>query len=222
MGYMPENTLASFTRAVREGVDEVELDLRLSMDRALVVIHDDTVNRTTNGQGAVTALTLAELRLLDAGDGEQIPTFDEVLDAVTVRIYAEVKAPEVVEPLAVLLTHEPALRERVDVISFDPAVVASIVRAVPGVRTGLLSPTGSPEMLDSAHALGATWVGVGWEGTTKELIERAHGLDLDYGVWPAPTHAHIDRAVRMGADEVTTDYPRLIGERRARRRRMNR
>lgn len=217
MGYMPENTLASFRRAVREGVDEVELDLRLSKDHALVVVHDATVDRTTDGTGVVADLTVADLRGLDAGDGEQIPTFGEVLDAITGRIFAEVKAPEVVEPLLDLFRRRPSLRERVDVIGFDVDAVGSVRRSAPAVRVALLSATGSRDLVDTAHEMGAVRVGVGWDGTSNELIEYAHSLGLEYGVWPAPTRAHIERALAMGADEITTDYPCLIAERAVRR-----
>ena len=74
----PENTLAAFRRAAENGADGIELDVRLSGDGDVVVIHDATVDRTTNGQGSVASMTVAELQALDAGSGEYIPTLDEV------------------------------------------------------------------------------------------------------------------------------------------------
>src|SRR5438105_2353760 len=79
MGYCPENTMASFERALALGADWIELDVHLSRDGELIVIHDETLDRTTNGHGLVRDHTLAELKQLDAGDGQQIPTLDEVL-----------------------------------------------------------------------------------------------------------------------------------------------
>src|SRR6476646_6451219 len=80
-GLEPENTLRSFTRALRIGVDAIELDV-YCVDGKLVVIHDDTLERTTNGRGDVMAMSYDALRRLDAGSGERIPTLDEVLDLV--------------------------------------------------------------------------------------------------------------------------------------------
>lgn len=75
----PENTLVAFRRAIDSGVDAIEIDLRGTKDGQIVILHDDTVNRTTNGRGAIAAMRLAELRKLDAGAGERIPTYEEVL-----------------------------------------------------------------------------------------------------------------------------------------------
>src|ERR671938_850947 len=80
MGHCPENTLASFERGLELGADWIELDVHLSRDGALIVIHDETLDRTTNGHGLVRERTLAELRQLDAGQGQRIPTLDEVLE----------------------------------------------------------------------------------------------------------------------------------------------
>lgn len=213
MGYMPENTLASYERAIAEGVDEVELDIRLSKDGEMVIMHDATVDRTTDGHGLVAEMTLAELRTLDAGAGQRIPTFCEALETITVKTLAEVKAPEVVEQLLALLADRPDIRERIDVISFDEAVVKAVSDAFPGVRTALLSQSGSEEFVDRAADLGAAWVGVGWEGSTPELIEYAHARGLEYSLWPAESIAEFDRAMELGADGVTTNYPALIKQR---------
>src|SRR5438270_14072854 len=79
MGHSPENTMASFERGLELGADWIELDVHLSRDGALVVIHDETLDRTTNGHGLVREHALSELKRLDAGDGQRIPTLDEVL-----------------------------------------------------------------------------------------------------------------------------------------------
>ncbi|MGW3405784.1 glycerophosphodiester phosphodiesterase, partial [Streptomyces zhihengii] len=91
MGVEPENTLRSFVRAEQCGMDAIELDLHLTKDGALAVMHDADVDRTTDGSGAVADKTLAELRQLDAGGGERVPVFDEVLDAVSAPLQAEIK-----------------------------------------------------------------------------------------------------------------------------------
>ncbi|MBQ9083995.1 MAG: hypothetical protein IJY28_10975 [Clostridia bacterium] len=78
----PENTMAAFRAALELGTDQIETDVRVTRDGALVLIHDDTVDRTTNGHGKVCELTLAELKALDAGNGERIPTLDELMELV--------------------------------------------------------------------------------------------------------------------------------------------
>lgn len=95
-GDVPENTLAAFQNAANLGADWLELDVQMSKDGHLVVIHDETVDRTTTGSGPVAGLTLAEIRALDAGNGEQIPTFEEVIDLAKtagVSIMPEAKSP---------------------------------------------------------------------------------------------------------------------------------
>jgi glycerophosphoryl diester phosphodiesterase len=110
--HAPENTLAAFRNAVTLGVDALEFDVQMSQDGALVVIHDEAVDRTTNGRGAVRDMTLAELRELDAGDGQQIPTFDEVValaKARNVTIMPEAKSPHLYPGLEAAMLQ--ALRE---------------------------------------------------------------------------------------------------------------
>jgi glycerophosphoryl diester phosphodiesterase len=93
--YAPENTLAAFRNAIAQGADDLEFDVQMTKDGELVVIHDETVDRTTDGTGAVRDLTLAEIRALDAGNGERVPTFREVLDlarSAGVNVFPEAKS----------------------------------------------------------------------------------------------------------------------------------
>ena len=207
MGYMPENTLASYRRAVQDGVNEVELDLRVSKDGQVVLIHDSTVDRTTNGHGAVVDLTVAELHRLDAGGGEHVPTLDEALNAVEVTILAEVKAAAAVVPLRQMLHDRPPLRRRIEPMSFHPSHLEPMLESFDDVRCALLSDTGSEELIHRALALGVTWIGVGWDGSGPELIALAHSKGLEYCLWPAPTRDYVDRAIEWGANGVTTDFP---------------
>jgi len=210
MANEPENTVGSYRRAIADGVDEVELDLRLSRDGVIVICHDANVDRTTNGHGAIAELTVEELRAFDAGGGAKIPTFDEALKAITVTVLAEVKAAEVVEPLQQLLWQRPELRSQVNVISFDQQVVGAMSAAFSDLRTALLSETGSKELVDTAIGLGASWVGVGWNGSTPELIEYAHEQGIEYCLWPGRSTQDIERAIAMGADALTVDDTNLI------------
>ncbi len=91
MGYAPENTLGSFAKALELGVDGIELDVHVCKSGEVVVIHDERVDRTTNGKGQVKEMTLKELKELDAGKGERIPTLEEVLDFVDRRAFIDIE-----------------------------------------------------------------------------------------------------------------------------------
>jgi len=201
----PENTLRSFRRAQQVGADEVELDLRVTADGALVVLHDATVDRTTDGHGPVAALTLAQVRALDAGAGERVPTFAEVLDAVTVPVQAEVKVPEVVPLLAALAAD---LAGRVVVSSFDPAIVA----ALPGFDRALIRPDAPPDAVAMARAVGAGLLCLGLAdlGAALRTDCRAAGIAID--AWPVNDPAALRRAVELDVEAITTDNPHLIGD----------
>ena len=97
----PENTRLSFQKAIDLGVDQIETDVHLTKDNHLVIIHDATVDRTTNGQGEIADLTLLEIRQLDAGKGERIPTLGEVIEWVRgkVILQIELKGPDTAEPV---------------------------------------------------------------------------------------------------------------------------
>ncbi len=136
-GLEPENTLRSFRRSVVEGADAIELDLRLTRDERLVVLHDADVDRTTDGKGLVVGMTLDEIKHLDAGLGERIPVFEEVLEAIELPIYAEIKAIEAAEPLAALLDRR-GLAGRVTPISFAPEALRLVKLSLPDLPVGLI------------------------------------------------------------------------------------
>lgn len=131
MGVEPENTLRSFVRAEHEGLDVIELDLHLSKDGALVVMHDADVDRTTDGTGPIAERTLAELRELDAGKGERIPVFEQVVEAVKAPLQAEIKDVAAAQALAEVMRARD-LVGRVEVISFHDEALAAIRTLLPG------------------------------------------------------------------------------------------
>src|ERR1700681_951143 len=149
-GHAPENTLAAFKRALAQGATFIETDLQLSRDSRFVAIHDDTVNRTTNGQGKVHDLSLAELRRLDAGSwfgseftGERIPTLEEILEFSKkhdVVFYLELKPSGSWggEHTLVAALRESGEIPRTVVISFDIAILASLRKLEPTLMTGVL------------------------------------------------------------------------------------
>ncbi|MFJ2116357.1 MULTISPECIES: glycerophosphodiester phosphodiesterase [unclassified Streptomyces] len=208
MGVEPENTLRSFLHAERAGMDAIELDLHLSKDGALVVMHDTSVDRTTDGTGAIVERTLAELRELDAGGGERVPVFEEVLDAVRSPLQAEIKDVAAARALAEVM-RERGLVERVEVSSFHDEAVAEIASLVPGVRTVLIASRWKADIVDRATAVGAARVALNIRRLTLEVVERAHAEGLGIIGWVVNTQEQLRLARAFELDAVTTDLPEI-------------
>lgn len=208
MGVEPENTLRSFVAAQHAGLDLIELDLHLSKDGALVVMHDADVDRTTDGRGPIADKTLAELRALDAGRGERVPVFEEVLDAVSKPLQAEIKDVAAARALADVMLRRD-LVSRVEVISFHDAAIAEIARLVPGVRTALVASRYGTDVVERATAVGATSLVLNIRRLTQEIVERARKADLRIIGWVVNTQDDLRLVRALGLDGATTDYPEI-------------
>ncbi|MFE9258931.1 glycerophosphodiester phosphodiesterase [Streptomyces sp. NPDC006879] len=208
MGVEPENTLRSFVRAEQCGMDVIELDLQLSKDGALVVMHDAEVDRTTDGSGAIAALTLAELRELDAGEGERVPLFEEVVEAVRAPLQAEIKDPAAAQALASVLIRRD-LTARVEVSSFHDAALAEITRLVPGVRSTLNAGRYGEDIVDRALAAGAESVALNIRRLTLETAESAHAAGLKVIGWVVNTQEHLRLVRALELDGAVTDLPEI-------------
>ena len=222
-GYAPENTMAAFRKAVAMGLNFIETDLQLSRDARFVAIHDDTVNRTTNGQGSVHDLSLAELRRLDAGSwfgssftGERIPTLEEILDFAKrhdVVFYLELKPGGSWGGEHALIG---ALREsgeipRVVVISFDAVIVAAVRKAEPTLMTGLLYEGQNEKPIEKALEIGARQLVIRGDLVTPAMIAEAKRNDLQVICWTVNHPAHMRLLAAAGVDGIMSDYPdRLI------------
>ncbi len=206
MGVEPENTLRSFVAAQAAGLDVIELDLHLSKDGALVVMHDADVGRTTDGTGLIAEKTLAELRELDAGKGERVPVFEEVLDAVRAPLQAEIKDVAAARALADVLRARD-LVGRVEVLSFHDEAIAEIARLVPGVRTALVASRYGPEVVRRATAVGAATLVLNIRRLTLETVEHARTAGLRIIGWVVNTQDDLRLVRALQLDGATTDYP---------------
>jgi glycerophosphoryl diester phosphodiesterase len=212
-GHAPENTLASFALAAEMGADMVECDVHLSADGIPVVIHDDALERTTDGRGPVTAHTLAQLKTLDAGRGERIPTLDELLawcrDRVPLSIeikngpiYHQGLPDQVVE-----LLRKHRMVERATVISFDHFALRRAKELEPRLAVGTLfaaRPIDGPAI---ARAAGADALLPHWAFATREVVEPAHAAGLAVSVWTVNEESALRAVVEAGVDAIATDYP---------------
>ncbi|MFF4369605.1 glycerophosphodiester phosphodiesterase [Streptomyces sp. NPDC001594] len=211
MGVEPENTLRSFIRAERCGMDVIALDVRLSKDGVLVVLHDAEVDRTTDGAGAVADLTLAELRELDAGHGERVPVLEEVLDAVRIPLQVSVQDQAAAGALVELLLRAD-LAARVEVASADAQLLAEVARRVPGARTALRveRPGADPgELVGLARAAGAAAVAADVRRLSLEAVEAAHAAGLRVTGWSVNSLDLLRLARALQLDGAATDFPEV-------------
>lgn len=221
--YAPENTIAAFDKAVEQGADAIELDLHLSRDGELVVIHDDTLDRTTDGSGPVHEQSLEELRRLDAGRwfgevfaGQRIPRLDEVLDrfAGKVQLALEIKAGSSVFPgieeKVISALRECAAIDQTAVASFDHYALRRLKEIEPAIRTAALL-VGRPVSL-SALAGPAKADGLALEASfvTKTEVEACRASGLQLVVWVVNDPAQMRHFIKLGVDGIITDRPDLL------------
>ncbi|MGI5350873.1 glycerophosphodiester phosphodiesterase [Streptomyces sp. CA-250714] len=206
MGVEPENTLRSFVRAEREGLDVIELDLHLSKDGELVVMHDADVARTTDGSGPISDFTLAELRELDAGQGERVPVFEEVVDAVDSPLQAEIKDRAAARVLADTIRRRE-LHERVTVISFHAEALRETREHLPDIPIVLVAGRSSPTAPERARELGAGMISLELQHLDADIVRRAHDAGIQVISWTVNTDEDLARVRELGLDGVVTDMP---------------
>ena len=172
--YAPENTLASFKKALEIGVDAVELDVRKTKDNQLVVIHDADVKRTTNREGLVSEFTLKEIQSLDAGSGEKIPTLEETLDFLgkKVKILIELKETGVEEQV-LKIVHQKGLEKNVVITSFLEEALRKVRELDKDVETGLIYAT-HKNPVKAALDLKANYLVALYRFMHTANVEKAH------------------------------------------------
>ncbi len=227
-GTAPENTMAAFRKAIAAGADMIELDVRMTRDYHLVVLHDSTVRRTTNGSGAACGMTLQELKSLDAGSwygprfrGERVPTLREVMEMlpshvglnIEVKTDGDPRPDRALEESLVLIIREQGMTSRVLVSSFDHGHLRRMHALDPSVPLGILYVPvrdigRSPSRL--ARRCGATAFICSRTQVRKRHVDDAHGHGIVVGVYGVSTPEHYRRMRSFGIDAIVTDYPERI------------
>jgi len=224
----PENTLAAFNGAIDAGAHMIELDVCLSKDRHLVVIHDETVDRTTNGTGAVKALSMDQLDRLDAGswfdprfNTERLPTLTQVLDAAKGHLLVNIEIkPEAfeadgptdaVERQVLSLVREKNMLDEVLVSSFEWQMLENLRKLEPGIALGLLAEAPADERLIHWYQRinGFSWH-PDFRVLTRQQVDSLH--DLGARVFPYAVDGRIDSLgmLAMGVDGLIVDDPRQM------------
>jgi glycerophosphoryl diester phosphodiesterase len=226
----PEATLPAFENALAVGADVLEFDLHASSDGVIVVMHDDTVDRTTDGTGAIADLSFEELRLLDAGYwfttdggatypyrgmGIQIPTVEEVLEGFPDQYYLmEIKQsePSIVDELVTILA-DHSVEDRVVIASFEQATIDEVRAANPELFTAMTLP----EMVDfytngaePGYEPPALFVQAPWDVVDQQLVDTSHVLGLKVHPWTVNNDSLMLDLIGYGVDGIMTDDPALL------------
>jgi glycerophosphoryl diester phosphodiesterase len=223
-GHTPENTRASFRRAIELGADMVELDCQMTRDGAVVVIHDERLDRTTNGKGRVRDHTLREIKALDAGSwfakdfaGEEILTLEEAIELLRghVELNLEIKGDDVpgrLEIQCVGIVRSLRFLSQTVFSSFSAASVRLVRDLADDARIGVLVDAGARwmESLDFARDLRAEAMHPERSLARPATVAEAHRQDLEVRVWPVNRQSEIDALVALGVDGIFTDYPERL------------
>ncbi|HLZ56528.1 MAG TPA: glycerophosphodiester phosphodiesterase family protein [Ktedonosporobacter sp.] len=236
----PENTLAAFRNALTLPIDAVELDVHMSRDGHAIVLHDNTVERVTDGKGNILDLDFAVLRKLNAAahfpggwsEPQQIPTLREVLELAQghCQVYIEIKAskrdgayghyPHIAETV-VDEVRALGMLDQVLIISFDWSVLSQVKELAPAVQTGALvnRDTWRPEaedaletLMEQVHALGCSWINMDNKLYSSAMPTTFHQSDLKLGLWTVNTLEDLRRFAAAGVDSLTTDRPDLFSQ----------
>jgi glycerophosphoryl diester phosphodiesterase len=223
--HAPENTLAAFELALAQQADAIELDVKLTVDGHVIVLHDATVDRTTDSHGRIRDLSLAQLRSLDAGSfysekyrGEKIPTLEEVFETLGKRIFINVELTNYNTPrdhlveTVCMLVKKFSLQKSVMFSSFFASNLSKARAYLPGVPRGLLA---FPGFLGAwARSFGFAFgryhaLHPNLKDVTPQQVQRVHRLNRRVHVWTVNAAEDMHRLFHWGVDAIFTDNPQL-------------
>lgn len=215
----PENTLAAFRAALEDGAELVELDVHLTRDGQLAVVHDEQTQRTTGVSGLVAAMTMDDLRLLDAGnykgaewEGEGIPELGDVLAMAHghMLVNVEIKGGIAAATVVARRVAEHDMAGDVIVSSFEPSSVAAAAALRPPLLSGLLLDRPVADPIAAARAVGAALLHVEYRHLSAPLVQAAHQAGLGVLAWTVNVPGEMRRLASIGADAILSDDPRLL------------
>jgi glycerophosphoryl diester phosphodiesterase len=216
MGHEPESTLRSFRKALELHVDAIEFDVHVCNTGEVVVIHDDKVNRTTNGTGYVEEMSFKELRKLNAGKSEVIPTLSEALDLVDrqAKVNIELKGKNTAIAVSVVLEHYIFTKgwEHSDffISSFDHHELIKFKKLHPDIKIGTLFESIPLTYLDMAKEIGAYSINLSVNCLDMKSIKHAHENDLKVFVYTVNNIEEIKRVKDLGVDGIFSNYPERL------------
>lgn len=220
-GYYPENTLVSFEGAIKQKSDGIELDVHLSKDGYLIVCHDETLNRTTNGKGFIKEYNLYELKQLDAGywydkkyKGEKLPLLEEVLELVkgtTMDLDIEIKAGSIfypgIEEKVVNMIEKYNVKKQTIISSFDHFALLKIKEIDSSIKTGILYRDAIYEPSEYIKLTKADALHPYFKSLDPEIIKEANSLNIDINTYTVNNYNDIKEVIDLGVNAIITDYP---------------
>lgn len=210
-GHAPENTLAAIQKGIELGVDFVEIDVRCTADGILVALHDSSVNRTTNGKGPIDRLSLRDVKALDAGNGECVPTLEEVLNVVSGQtgLILELKVKGAAQK-TVEAVQQAGFKEPVIYASFLHEELG-IIRSI-DAEASLMALFGRLPQASVARAMkySPSHVGLRHDTVTRRLVEAFHDEGLLVFVYTTDTTREIQRAISAGVDGIISNVPERL------------
>jgi glycerophosphoryl diester phosphodiesterase len=212
-GYEPENTLISFQKAIDLGADGIELDVHLSHDGAIMVIHDDTIDRTTNGKGFVNTMSLPELKGFQIEKEQQIPTLSEVFDLVKQRCFinVELKGKGTVKPVMDLIDHYVSEKNwnynQFLISSFDWKMLEEVHFLNPKIRIGVLTGYSIKEALAFAKKIKAFSIHPKYGLVSKENVVLMQENGFEVYPWTVNSAADIQKIKSLHVNGIISDFP---------------
>jgi glycerophosphoryl diester phosphodiesterase len=213
----PENTIRGLRRAIGLGADRIEIDVRLTSDGIAVLMHDATVDRTTNASGRVRRLSYAQISRLDAGRGEAVPRLEEALSLVRQTdtiLQIELKGRRTT-PGVIKLVEGLGMESQVVLTSFVQQRLVEARLLNSAIRTGVLWRQLPEDPITTAREIGARAIHVSYTAIDGPLVERAHALDLDVVAWNPNSVEEFARLANLGVDVIGSDRPDLLIDFRA-------
>lgn len=215
-GYEPENTLIAFEKAINLGVDGIELDVHVSFDNELIVIHDETVDRTTNGKGEVNQLYLKELKALKIEITEKIPTLTEVLDLVNQRCFIniELKGIGTAQPVIQLIAHYISEKNwdynNFIISSFDWKMLEETHSLDSKIKIGVLTEESIDTALALAKKINAFAIHPNYELLSKENVILMQQNGFEVYPWTVNSENAIQKIKSFNVNGIISDFPDRI------------
>jgi len=212
-GLEPENTIRSFKKALELNVDFIEFDVRMTKDKKLIIMHDSKVDRTTNGKGYVKDLTLEKVRELDAGNGEKVPTFEEIINLLKdgkPKMIIEIKEPQTLGKIMKIM-RKNKLENKVVIVSLWHDILKRVKEIEPKIKTCapiVGKPINPVSMVKDAKA---DKIALYSAFIDKKIVKECHKNGIEITAWGADEFSEIDRMIKLGVDTISSNFlDRLI------------
>ncbi len=210
-GYAPENSILSFQAAIDIGCQKTECDVRLSKDQHLVVIHDEGVDRISDGHGLVREMTLKKIQQLRCPGQQKIPTLQEVINvcASKIDLMIELKVEGVARKVIDLISVNK-MRDRVTMISFDLKHLKEVKKFDPYIKVGYLFNQYQEDIRQFLQDIPLDYLGPRFDIVTKEMVDLAHEYQVKIYAYHVNEQKMGKNLMHQGVDEIGTDYPKLF------------